>query len=663
MHLDLVGLPPSLEVVERFVEQPTDKAYGQVVDELLASSAYGVKWASHWLDLSRYSDSNGYQADQLREMWAFRDWVIDAMNRDLPFDQFTVEQLAGDLLPTSKASSHIATGFHRATTCNVEAGVDPEANRTDQVIDRVNTTATVWLGTTLECAQCHNHKFDPFSQQDYYQLFAFFNNTPMEVRKAGNDNGVQFDFWGPKFELPQPPALASERRVLTAQLKQLQAELERQRTKSLPQMAVWEASLSDGTKLSNRLKQALQQDIARRKPADQQALQQEFWKSHPATRELQKQINALTDQVNALQPNTTLVMVEMKEPRSSNVFLRGQFLTKGQPVTAATPAALHPFPADAPRNRLGLAQWLVSRDNPLVARVTVNRWWQELFGRGIVNTPEDFGAESDPPTHPQLLDWLACELMDQGWSMKAVHRAIVMSSTYRQSSRVTSSLAERDPHNELCARGARFRLRAEAIRDNALAISGLMSCNMGGVPVYPPQPSGLWRQTGRNEPVFKADQDERRYRRGVYVIWRRAAPYPSFVNFDAPDRMSCVVSRSTTNTPLQALTLLNDEAYLELSKGLAERTLRQAFASTDDRLEYAFRLCVSRVPAARELETLRQLYDEELVRLKGDAQAVRRLANGFLAMRELSESEQIEWAALVCVASALLNLDETITRS
>ena len=662
VYLDLIGLPPPVEVVDQFVSQPSDAAYAEIVDRLLGSSAYGAKWASHWLDLSRYSDSNGYQADQLRDMWAYRDWVIDAMNRDLPFDQFSIEQLAGDLIPNADASQQIATGFHRATTCNVEAGVDPEANRTDQVIDRVNTTATVWLGTTLECAQCHNHKYDPFSQLDYYQLFAFFNNTPIEVRKAGNANGVQFDFWGPKYSLPQRPEVVSQRRQLEDQLEKCKTELRLQETQSLSDMPAWEEGLADDSTLNKRLKQALALEPSQRKKADHNALQQKFWKSHPATRDLQKKVASLEAQVESLNPKTTLVMVEMEEARSSNIFLRGQFSNPGQTVRATTPSALHAFPQDAPRNRLGLARWLVSRDNPLTARVTVNRWWQEFFGRGIVTTPEDFGTQSDPPTHPQLLDWLAYEFMNHDWSMKSVHRSIVMSSTYRQSSEIPSQLAKRDPTNELYARGARFRLRAEGIRDNALSISGLISNQVGGLPSYPPQPAGLWRQTGRNEPVFVADQDEKRFRRGVYVVWRRAAPYPSFVNFDAPDRMACVVSRSTTNTPLQALTLLNDEAYFEMAKGLAERTLREAPASLESRLIYAFRLCVSRVPSADELATLKALFDSEMQRVTADASTIDNLETHFLRTQQFTARQRTEWAAMVTVASVLLNLDETITR-
>lgn len=664
VYLDLVGTPPPIAVVDQFLADPSDAAYLQIVDRLLASTGYGEKWASPWLDLSRYSDSNGYQADQLRDMWAYRDWVIAALNQDMPFDRFTVEQLAGDLLPNAQISQRIATGFHRATTCNVEAGVDPEGNRTDQIIDRVNTTATVWLGTTFECAQCHNHKYDPFSQLDYYQLFAFFNNTPMEVRKANdNPNGVQFDFWGPKVELPQTEAQAAQRRERQNGLDSLKKQLKQVKNESLTDFPAWEADLSEAdiNKLAKPIKQAIRKSTSDRSKQDIKKLREHFWTLQPQVQELQERVKKTTEELEQLQPPTTLVMVEMSEPRASHIFVRGQFLNRGQKVEANTPGVLHPFPPDAPRNRLGLARWLTSNENPLVARVTVNRWWQEFFGTGLVNTPEDFGTQSAPPTHPKLLDWLACELMDQGWSMKSIHRLIVTSSTYRQSSRVRRELLERDPNNELLARGARFRLRAETIRDNALTISGLLSNNMSGPPAYPPQPAGLWRQTGRNEPVFETDKGERRYRRGVYVIWRRAAPYPSFINFDAPDRMACVVARSNTNTPLQALTLLNDEAYIEMAKALSHRCLRSA-TDVESQLRYAFRLCVARPPSKLEMAKLLDLFLAERARLENNATAVEQLAKGFDDAKKLTFDEKLRWAAMTSVANALLNLDETITR-
>ena len=663
VYLDLTGLPPTPEQVDSFLRDTSATAYERVVDQLLASPAYGEKWARHWLDLARYSDSNGYQADQLRELWAYRDWVIGAMNDDLPFDQFTVEQLAGDLLPNASFSQRIATGFHRATTCNVEAGVDPEANRTDQIIDRVNTTSTVWLGTTMECAQCHNHKYDPFSQQDYYRLFAFFNNTPMEVRQANNPNGVQFDFWGPSLELPQSENDLAERQRAQGALQQARDRLSQGRQNALTRLPDWEASLSDTAieKLPSRLREALVKNPKERTKSQRSQLHKYYFDQDIELRKLRKQVDERQRELDSLAPATTLVMVEMDQSRPSSILLRGQYLSKGPTVTPGTPAALHDFSPDAPRNRLGLAQWLVSSDNPLVGRVTVNRWWHELFGEGLVSTAEDFGTQGEPPTHPQLLDWLATEFVAQQWSMKRIHRLMVTSATYRQSSRFRPSLAQHDPLNRRYARAARVRLPAEMIRDNALAISGLLSRSGGGPPAYPPQPAGLWRQTGRNEPVFKVDQDERRHRRGIYVVWRRAAPFPSFVNFDAPDRMSCVVTRSQTNTPLQALTLLNDEAYVEMAKSLAMRAVR-ARADPSERIVHAFRICLARQPRTPELNALLKLYETELARFANEPQAVVQLGAGFGGFDNMAEEDRRAWAAMFCIANALLNLDETITR-
>ncbi len=663
VYLDLTGLPPTPDQVDSFLMDSSPDAYEQVVERLLGSPAYGEKWARHWLDLARYSDSNGYQADQLRQTWAYRDWVIQAMNDDLPFDQFTIEQLAGDLLPGAGLPQRIATGFHRATTCNVEAGVDPEANRTDQIIDRVNTTSTVWLGTTMECAQCHNHKYDPFSQQDYYRLFAFFNNTPMEVRQANNPNGVQFDFWGPKMDLPQSEAEVAKRQQAEEELKRAQEELRLAEEGALTRLPQWEAALTESViaQLNKKLRDIVSKAPKQRSKAELNQLQKYFLSQVDELSELRKGVDQCQAKRDSLIPKTTLVMVEMDETRPTNIFVRGQYLSKGPAVTPGTPLVLHNLQDDAPRNRLSLARWLVSSDNPLVGRVTVNRWWQELFGQGLVSTPEDFGTQGDQPTHPKLLDWLADQFVAQQWSMKQMHRLIVTSATYRQSSRLTSELAQQDLLNRRYSRASRVRLPAEAIRDNALAISGLLSRAGGGPPVYPPQPKGLWRQAGRNEPVFNVDQHERRYRRGVYVVWRRAAPFPSFVNFDAPDRMSCVVARSRTNTPMQALTLLNDEAFVEMAKSLALRAINHRM-NPRDRIVYAFRLCVARRPNARELQALIDLYEAELARFAEQPQAADHLAAGFEGFDSLGQEDRQSWAAMFCIANTLLNLDETITK-
>ena len=607
VYLDIVGVPPSPSDVEAFEANPSMEHYEAIVDQLLSSPLFGQKWARRWLDLARYSDSNGYQADQIRQMWAFRDWVIEAMNKDMPFDQFTIEQLAGDLLPNATDLQRIATGFHRATTCNVEAGVDPEGNRTDQVIDRINTTATVWLGTTFECAQCHNHKYDPFTQKEYYQLFAFFNNTPMEVKHG---SGVQYNFWGPKMDLPTTEAQARE--------------------------------LSAAQKSVEKIKK--EKGLAK-KNDDQ-----------PKLKKLTKELEAAEKKLEQLQP-TTLVMVENKA-RDTHVLMRGNFLDKGAKVEPNVPRVLHGWSEEFSKDRLGFAKWLTDESNPLIARVTVNRWWSEIFGRGLVRTIEDFGTQGEPPTHPELLDWLAIEFMESGWSRKQMLRLMVTSSTYKQASSISSDRLAADPVNAFLARGPRFRLSAEAIRDNALAIGGLISYQHGGPPVYPPQPGGLWKQTGRNEPVYNVAKSENRYRRGIYVVWRRAAPYPSFVSFDGPDRMTCVVDRSRTNTPLQALTLLNDEAYVEIARGFANRMLRESSEqSLDDQLVYAWQVCLSRSPSPREIAALRRLYLDEKTRLEADPAAVKKL------LKDAARLENpLSRAAWMCVGQVLLNLDETINK-
>jgi len=617
LHLALTGLPPRIEEIDAFVADPSERAYETAVDRLLASPAFGERWARAWLDLARYADSNGFQADQLRESWAYRDWVIDALNADMPFDQFTIEQLAGDLLSNPTLEQQFATGFHRAAPCNVEAGVLPEENRVNQVFDRVNTTGTVFLGTTLECAQCHNHKYDPITQLDYYRFFAFFNNTPLEVVSNG---GVQYNFSGPSLDLPFTPEQKRRRTELRDWIKGLE----------------WvDRSLS--------------------------ATPRPLGLEHLA---LRSTIERSAKERSAIRPHSTLVMVELEEPRETYLLKRGNYQDPGPKVEPGTPEFLPPMDPAAPRNRLGLARWLVSADNPLVPRVAVNRLWAGLFGQGLVTTPEDFGAQSDPPSHPELLDWLALELIERGWSQKAIIREIVLSSTFRQSSKVDSEALERDPPNRFLARGPRFRMSAEMIRDQALAASGLLSRRMHGPPVMPFQPNGVWRAVGRNAPKWVESPGPDRFRRGVYVVWRRAAPYPSFVSFDAPDRAACTVERPRTNTPLQALVLLNDRAFVETALGLAERVVsKQPEGPVSTRAETLFRLVLARRPTEREAAELERLYEDASRELQDEP----RRAEALLSWRRGASEPQgrhqrVEIAAWSVVASVVLNLDETVTR-
>ncbi len=657
VYLDLIGIPPTVAEVDAFLDDPSSAHYEQIVDRLLNSPRYGEKWARSWLDLARYADSNGYQADQFRELWAYRDWIVTAFNDDMPFDQFTIEQLAGDLLPEPTPEQQIATGFHRCTTCNVEAGVDPEENRVNQIVDRVNTTGTVWLGTTLECAQCHNHKYDPFSQQDYYQLFAFFNNTPLEVKQP-NGEGVSFDTAGPEMELPWTEEQRREQSELLEQVEMFRSRAAARRElldESFPQ---WQPDAD--AELPDEIRELVNKPADERTEDEQKRLLKHFMSRDTEWTELKQHLEHVEAQLKAVGPSTTLVMVEQDEPRMTAILKRGNFLDPGAEVEPTTPAVLHPFErsTDTPA-RLAFARWLVSPENPVVARVTVNRWWAEIFGRGIVETIEDFGAQGERPTHPQLLDWLAVEFMESGWSMKHMHRLMVMSATYRQDSSITDEQLEFDPTNKWLARGPRFRLPAETIRDNALAVSGLLSDRVGGPPVYPPQPPGIWRHTGRNPPRYDTDTNEDRFRRGLYVVWRRSAPYPSFVNFDAPDRAASCVKRSTTNTPLQALTLLNDPAYFEMASALAERMEHDHSDVTDrERIESGFRRTVARQPTSDEVEILHALFCTELSRMESESEST--------ADRSEDEGDpdscSPRMSAWTSVANTLLNLDETITK-
>ncbi len=839
--LDLTGLPPSPDVLKRFVSPSSsawlsDRSYELLVDELLHSGEFGVKWARHWLDLARYADSHGYQRDDLRDIWAYRDWVVSALNADMPFDQFTIDQVAGDLLPNATQDEIIATGFNRCTPTNVEAGTEPEESRINQVIDRVNTTGAVWLGTTLECAQCHNHKYDPFTQQDYYRLLAYFNNTEKEAERSNPKTPGSIQFNGSPHKLSDP-AREAERRKLTAELAALTARIKLRESgiakiespagtsaqtpvratatplvptafltesgsefdqlddKSLllkgdapendtytfeanlpagpltgfklealahpalpgegpgrgagsrpnfvlqsfdviltlpgqesPQPMKFTQAIASfsqksfdvanlitgagnkswaispqvhkshwavfglaapltipaGAKLSITLRQefggartigclrvsSIHGDVAAALPASEdpsdvipvvakkrrnlEAGSAPTLSTDPLLARLQRQQTALQSKLTTLKPATSEVMRELPQPRMSTIFKRGEYTQPGEAVMAGTPAVIE-AKAGGAANRLALARWLVSRDNPLTARVTVNRWWAEIFGRGIVSTVEDFGVKGEPPTHPELLDWLAVGFMENGWSMKHVIKQIVLSAAYRQSGSIAVTAAnlgslphaaargadhpaERDPANTLLWRGPRFRMDAEMIRDNALSIAGLLSLNKGGPSIRPPQPDDLWKKVGGQNYKYEVSPGEARHRRGIYVVLKRGSPYPSFMNFDASQRMSCVTKRSRSNTPLQALTLLNDPVYVEATRAFAKRISSFGTASIDEKIARAFHIALSRGPAAAETCVLRGLFEGQMAASKNEA------------------------AAWYSVASAILNLDECITK-
>jgi len=841
VFLDLIGLPPTPDEVDTFVRNPSDERFEMLVDKLLQRPQFGERWARPWLDIARYADSHGFQRDNLRSVWAYRDWVIRAFNEDMPFDQFTIEQIAGDLLPDATESQKIATGFHRCTPTNVEAGSLPEETRIEQVIDRVNTTGAVWLGSTLECCQCHDHKYDPFPQKDYYRLLAYFNNTEMEADRASKSPS-SIAFKGPKMNLSDTEKdakrgdlqkqIASVKNRQTARRRELNSDLSKWATgfarslsdvpkahvldisefKSLGATDTFErqddgsivlvgndppsedvytikvrasmsgikafklealrhdllpgkgpgrgdpvrrnfvlnefsATLTPIAKSETESKKAkltkLEFGSARAsfsqknwdaagalnsKPKTGWAVSPKFDESHWATFVLKEPLDIEEDQeltfqlkhdygsarsigclrLSAITGNldnesvneavataaklpsgkwsksdrktlldhqlkqdeqntnltteiaklnkeltkvaadTTLVMIELDKPRMSSVFDRGDYRKPGEKVEAGTPGILH-TEIEGPPNRLTLARWLVDKKNPLVARVTVNRWWAELFGQGIVPTVEDFGIKGEEPSHPELLDWLAVEFMENGWSMKHVLKSIVLSSTYQQSSRVSRELLEKDDLNTLLARGPRFRMGAEMIRDNALAIAGLIDLKQFGPPIYPYQPNGIWSKVGGTSYKYEVSPGTERHRRGLYVILKRGSPYPSFVNFDATARLACTVKRSRTNTPLQALTLLNDPVYVEAAEALARRAVDEnPRASLVEQLEYAFQLCTSRRPTDTENNALHYLYTETYSAAQNSKRQV--------------DQEAAKSKAWYSVATVLLNLHETITK-
>ncbi len=637
--LDLTGLPPTIEQTDAFLADPSYAQYTKVVDELLASPSYGEKWAVPWLDLARYADSEGYQRDSPRSMWPWRDWVITALNEDKPFDQFSIEQLAGDLLPNATESQKIATAFHRNSPLNLEAGTDPNEDHYKQIVDRVNTTGTIWLGSTVGCAQCHNHKYDPISAKEYYELFAFFNNTPMESKQEGMEMGMaNMVHIGPVLEVTRSTA------DIDAELR---AEAEYETFLTGIRSDLLEA-VDTHVKKDPKGRESLPEEVQKILEQEQEmnlnqcrTISTKLALKNPGMSRRFEEAEIMENRLKEQRKKEVRILQEMSEPRSTFVAKRGDFLSAGEKVSPATPAALHPFPDEFPRNRLGLAKWLVDPANPLAARAYINRLWIELFGQGLVTTPEDFGSQGEKPSHPELLDWLAVSFVeDDHWSMKKSLRRIVLSATYRQSTVVNPKSAEVDPRNQFLWRHPGHRLGAEMIRDQALAISGLLSEKRLGIHVRPFQPETFWRKSaGQSETYYVPSQGEDAYRRGVYTLWRRNAHYPGFANFDAPDRSACVVKRDISNTPLQALTLLNDPVYVEFAGAFGKRIAKEGGDGLDERLEWAFRTALTRTPRAPELELLRSAFE---------------------TVRSESGSEEKAWREM---ATILLNLHETISRS
>ena len=651
LYVDLIGLLPTPEEVDAFVADARPDAYERLVDQLLESPHYGERWGRHWLDLARYADSNGYK-DHERQIWMYRDWVIRALNRDLPFDQFVIEQIAADLLPNATKQQIVATGFHRNTLLNLEGGVDFEQYRVEAVVDRVDTTGMAFLGLTLGCARCHDHKYDPISQQEFYRFFAFFNNIDELSGEFNNDDGRARPY-EPVLEFGTPEQYA-RREGIRAQLKVMEEEQEKYEEQLLEKQAQWETSLSGeqladltpnqrvvlGVPIGKRYK--LQLDAIRKAYFGQDLGHQERTKAVAAVRELEPKVPS------------TLVMKELPDPRPTNVLVGGDFLDKGARVWPGTPAVLPALPKQESYTRLDLARWLVDEKNPLTPRVTVNRIWQRYFGRGIVETENDFGTQGTPPTHPGLLDWLASEFVARDWSLKALHRLIVTSATYRQSSDYRADAAKKDPRNRLLARQNRLRVESEVVRDLALSASGMLVPEIGGPSVYPAQPPGAIIRR-----PWKESEGPARYRRGMYTHFWRTNPHPGLMVFDSPDALTMTTRRNRSNTPLQALTLLNDAGFYEFAQGLAQRVFRERpDASNSERVEHAFRLCLARRPRPPEKERLERLLATQLDEFRTNPNE----AQENLTLDTPEGADLPETAAWTMVARVLLNLDGFITR-
>jgi hypothetical protein len=798
LSLDLTGLPPTIESVDQFVNDPSPDAYEKFVDALLASPAYGERWAAMWLDLARYADSAGYAEDRKRTIWAYRDYVIRAFDSNKPFDQFTIEQIAGDMLPDATDETRIATAFHRNTLTNSEGGTDDEEFRSAAVVDRTNTTMAVWMGTTMACAQCHTHKYDPISQREYFQVYAFLNNT------ADNDRPDEQPVLGiyDQQQRERQKKMEANLAALNTNLNQLQSGTpEEMETRIAAEQAKWEDSLRvdlesaksgrfvrvelvdrtgflslaevqvfsadnnvakgkpasqsstdfqgpadyavDGntsgnfddktvTHTANEKNPWWQVDLGENIPIDQISIwnrtgpglrerldgyrvsilddqKKSVWSSDfakapeteqpifpssvpdfvarimetPAdkrTEEQSKQIrqyfvdNAsreqqlkleianLENRLKAQKPATTVpVMQELEESkrRETRIQIRGSHVNLGDPVVAATPVAFHPM-SEPTKDRLALASWLVDRNNPLTARVAVNRYWQKLFGTGIVPTSEDFGSQGEQPTHPELLDYLAVEYMDSGWDNRALLKRIVMSATYRQSSRVTSEKQEKDPDNRWLSRGPRVRVSAEMVRDQALFCSGLLSQKKYGPPVNPPGPALGLRAAFSGDISWVASTGEDRYRRAIYTEWRRSSPYPSMETFDVSNREVCDLRRISTNTPLQALVTLNDEVFIEASRALARRMM-QATNDPQEIAQRGFRWVLIRKPTEQEVQELVRLFDETKAHFVAYPEDAKTFATDPLHPPQ-EDSDLIELASWTTVANVLLNLDEVFLK-
>jgi len=649
--LDLTGLPPTPAEVDAFLADDAPGAYERVVDRLLASPHFGERLALPWLDAARYADSNGFQQDGDTFQWVWRDWVVAALNANMPFDRFTVEQLAGDLLPNPTTEQRVATAFNRNHLLNGEGGAIPEEQRHNILFDRVDVTATNWLGLTVACAQCHDHKYDPITQRDYYSLLAAFNNV--------GESGTA-PFTSSRFRVATPflDVATTEQKATLTTLDKVAADL---RAAQAGKRDLWKARvLADAAHPDQTIRALLLNgDPAGKEGRDAEVAKHFRERVEPVLAGL---ITAAEQQAKDSKDESPRVMVMADDkPRPTHILDRGEYLKKKEPVECGIPGFLPAMPPETPKNRLGLARWLVAPENPLTARVAVNRAWQTLFGVGLVKTSEDFGVQGDVPVHPELLDWLAVEYQETGWDTKRLIRLIVTSQTYQQSSRVTTEQLAKDPENRWLARFPRVRLPALILRDVALAASGLLDQRIGGRPVYPYQPTDVWETlaiTKERDFTYPTSRGDDLHRRSLYTFWRRTIGPANM--FDGSARQVCKVRPSVTNTPLHALTTLNDPTWTEAARVLADR----AMTSTTDleaRLAFVFRRILAREPSTTEQPILRRMLDEQAATYRADPAAARQLLAVGVTPRSpaLDPADHAAWTNL-CLA--VFNLDEALTR-
>ncbi|MGB0579223.1 MAG: PSD1 and planctomycete cytochrome C domain-containing protein [Limisphaerales bacterium] len=650
--LDLTGLPPTRGEIQEFVSDKSPNAFVKVVERLLKSPHFGERMAWDWLDIARYADTNGYQGDRTRTMWPWRDWVVAAFNLNMPYDQFTVEQLAGDMLPAATVEQKIATGFNRNHMINGEGGRIAEENRVEYIFDQVETTATTWLGLTMTCSRCHDHKYDPIYLDDYYGLFDIFNRTP--VNGAGGNAQM-------------PPIVEAfsdaERKKLGemgAAIGRIGKEVDEFELALFPRPKGKAAAASEkAAKLSGNIKGELKKTAARRNRRRLGEFKNAFKKSEPIYVELITKLEKAMASRESFSGNLPRVMVmQDTKPRETFVLERGTYNKPGRKVKAQLIGSLHPAPKDAPVNRLTMAKWIVDPENPLTARVTVNRFWQMLFGAGLVRSPEDFGVQGQKPTHPELLDWLAVDFVESGWDVKRLLKQMVTSATYRQSTRAGEEAYANDPDNRLLARAPRFRLPSWMIRDQALAISGLLNRQAGGASVNSYQPTGVWAEATFGKIKYRQDSGDKLYRRSLYLFWRRIVGPTTF--FDVAKRQTCEVKPPRTNTPLHALVTMNDITYVEAARVFAEQVMSES-ESERKRIRIAFSAATGRPPKGVEIELLQKKLSELRSTFTADTKAAGKLASA--GERPRNEKLPVtEVAAYTGLCNLILNLDEVVTK-